>query len=61
MAKIKCLKSQYQVQCKKREFVFENFDDRDTKDKIVIQKYHSVRWFVVTHACQLIYSGGKDW
>jgi hypothetical protein len=50
MAKIKCLKSQMQMQCKKKG-VFVDFDYHDTKYKTVIWKYHSACLLVVAHAC----------
>jgi hypothetical protein len=40
---------------------FVNFDDHDTKDKIIIWKYHRACMFLVAHACQLIYSEDKYW
>jgi hypothetical protein len=62
MTKMICLKSQFQTQCKKKKGVhFANFGDCETGDKIIIQKYHSVCWFMVADACELIYSGNKNW
>jgi hypothetical protein len=59
--KYESIKSQSQMQSKIREFVFLNLDDHDIKEKIVFQKYHSVCWYVVANACELIYTGDKDW
>jgi hypothetical protein len=58
---MKCLKSQFQMQCKKGSSFFVNFDAHENKDKIVTHKYHSVCWIVVADACQLIYSRDKYW
>jgi hypothetical protein len=58
--KTESIKSQSQMQSKRREFIFVNLDDHDIKEKIVFQKYHSVCWYVVANAWQLIYSGDKD-